>query len=203
MPGFRPPFTKIVLLLTFSDVFSWGIYASISAIVGIYLANKLDGNAIEYIGIGTGVYMLVRSILQLPIGFLTDRIKRDRDELTLLMASNILMGIPFLLYPMITTPYLYFGLQFIFGIGTAINLVCWRKLFARNLDRNREGEEYALYETIMSLAIAVFSIVTGVISNISEYYFELVITTIGLVIITSSIFPFLLHRTTKRKSNHI
>lgn len=197
---FKPPFTKIVLFLTFSDIFTWGVYYSINALIGIYLSSKLGGNVVEYIGIGTGVYMLARAIFQLPVGYITDHIHKDRDEILLLIGSNVLMGLPFLLYPFIAGPGVYYILQFVFGTGTAINLVSWRKLFARNLDRHHEGSEYAIYETIMSVVTALFSIVAGVVGNISHEYFEAVIVVLGIIMMTGSIWPILVFTERNRNS---
>lgn len=197
---FKPPFTKVVLLLTLSDVFSWGVYYSITVIVGIYLAQRLDGNAVEYVGIGTGVYMFTRATLQLPLGYMSDRIKHDRDEIALLVIGNMLMGIPFLLYPIISSAWNYYILQFVFGVGTAMGLIGWRKLFAKNLDKNREGEEYAMYETIMSLATAILGVVAGIVGNISQTYFDLVITCAGVIMVMAGIWPGLLLYVRQRRS---
>jgi MFS family permease len=199
---FKPPFTKIVLLLTLSDIFSWGVFYSTSAIVGIYLAGKLGGNAIEYVGIGTGIYMFVRAVLQLPIGIFADKKRRDLDEILILIAANILMGLPFILYPWISAAWHYYGLQAILGVGTAMSLVSWRKLFAGNLDHNQEGKEYAAYETMMSLATAVLSVIAGVVGNINQVYFDLVITLAGIIMALGGIWPGLLLYIHKRRSNH-
>lgn len=40
---------KVLIFLTFSDVFSWGSFTVISALTGLYLANKLGQNTVEYV----------------------------------------------------------------------------------------------------------------------------------------------------------
>jgi len=191
---------KVIALLTLSDVFSWGIYLSITSLVGLYLEKKLGFSAVETVGVGVGIYYLVRAIAQIPIGLVTDNIKRDRDDLLFLTAGNLLMGLPFLFYPVIQSSIVFYLLQAIFGLGTAMNLVTWRKLFARNLDKNREGVSYALYDTIISGAIAAFSVGVGLVANISQEYFDGVMLFFGIVIMASSILPALIFDVRERKT---
>lgn len=100
-------------------------------------------------------------MFQIPVGIITDRLERDRDEVLILAIGSILMGMSFVMYPLIDRPISYFFLQFLFGLGTAMNLNTWRKLFAKNLQKNNEGKEYGMYEVFMSMAIAAFSWVAG------------------------------------------
>ena len=191
---------RVIWLLTVSDVFSWGFYGSINALIGIYLSAKLGMEAVEVVGIGFGIFYFVRSISAVPIGLVTDKIKRDRDDIIILTVGNLIMGVVFLFYPVIMSPGIFYLLQGIFGIGVAMNLVTWRKLFARNLDKGREGFSYALYDTIMSASIALFSLIVGFIAGINQDFFDGVIMFIGVVIMLSSILPALIFDVKTRKS---
>lgn len=191
---------KVIWLLTTSDIFSWGIFLSITAIVGIYISEKLGYNATEVVGVGVGISYLARGVSQIPIGAITDNIKRDRDDILFLTSGNLLMGLPFVFYPVIQSPILFFILQFIFGLGAAMNLVTWRKLFAKNLDKNKEGMSYAIYDTFMSIAIAVFSLIFGYFASLGSDTFDIVIMVVGVAIMSSSILPALIFDINNRKS---
>ena len=106
---------KVVMLLTLSDMLSWGPFLIISALSGIYLSDKLGVDAVKFVGIGTSIYFFTRAILQIPMGYLTDKIESDKDEILLLAAGTILMGLPYTFYPHITEPWHYYLLQFVFG----------------------------------------------------------------------------------------
>lgn len=189
---------KVIAYLTFSDVFTWGVSAVLTSLAGLYLETKFDGHVIEYIGIGVSVYFVTRSVFQLPVGALCDRIRKDRDEIYLLMFGNILMGLSYLMFPIIRGPHFYLFLQFLFGLGSAFNLVTWRKLFARNLDPGREGKEYAGYDTVMSGMTALFGVITGYVANLGSSYFDGVIVIIGAIMLLSSIFPYSILRVHRR-----
>lgn len=192
---------RVIWYLTLSDIFTWGLYFMINSIVGIYLENKFGGHALEYIGIGAAIYYLAKGGLQIPIGLITDRIKKDKDDIVFLLLGNILMGLPFFFYPVMQSALPFFILQFILGLGSAMNLVNWRKLFAENLDKGREGYNYAVYDTIMSIAGAIFSLAAGYIASISQVYFDLVIVGIGALMLSSGIWVILIYFVNNRKSN--
>ena len=191
---------RVIWLLTFSDIFSWGLFLSITSIVGIYLSAKLGYNALEVVGVGVAISYLIRGVAQIPIGLITDDIKRDRDDLFFLIAGNLMMGLPFLFFPIIQSPIAYYVFQAIFGFGTAMNLVTWRKMFAKNLDKNKEGFSYAVYDTIMSIAIAFFSLAGGFLANSGQHIFDMLMIFIGVVIMSSSILPALIFDISNRNS---
>jgi len=189
---------RVIMFLTLSDIFTWGMYFVVNSIVGIYLAKKLDGNAVTYIGIGMGAYYLAKGVLQIPIGILTDKIIGDNDDIIVLLTGNILMGIPYFFYPTLNSPFLFYFLQFMMGVGAAMNLVTWRKLFAKNLDRGKEGFDYAIYDTIMSVIMIGMSLVVGYIANINQYYFDLVMYATGIIFLLSTIWIISIYFDTAR-----
>lgn len=193
---------KVILYLTLSDVFTWGMYVIVSAFTGLFLQTKLQMDVVEIVGIGAACFYIARVLFQIPIGMLTDNIKKDRDEIILLMLGNLLMGLPLLLYPFIQTAVFFYFLQFVIGIGASMNLVNWRKLFAANLDNGRSGRAYAVYDTIISLSIAILGIFGGQLAGLGEESFNGVIYFSGMVMIVSSLWPgliFLGDRKSKRR----
>jgi MFS family permease len=191
---------KVIMFLTLSDVFTWGSFVVISALSGIYLSNKLGTNTVQFVGIGTGIYFITRSIFQIPIGIFTDRIKKDKDEITILAIGSVLAGIPYLFYPVINRPWQYFFLQFVFGLGISLNVVNWRKLFALNVRKGMEGKEYAFYDAILSMCTAVISIILGVVANIGDRYFDIVMTISGIIMMLASVWILMINGVKNRKS---
>ena len=193
-------FNKVVLFLSLSDVFSWGSFTIISTFAGIYLANKLGEDILKFLGIGTSIYFFTRALFQIPMGLLTDRYKKDKDEILILFVGIILMGIPFLFYPYITNQYQYYVTQFVFGLGVSLNVTNWRKLFAINIDPGKEGIQYGIYETIMSTSTTILSIVGGFIANLGDLYFDTVMSVAGVIIMMGSIWVLLIYKYDGRRS---
>lgn len=175
------PHNKVVWLLTMSDIFIWGSYFIMSSLAGLYLEDKIESDVVRVIGIGMGLYFITRALVQLPIGVITDRLKTDKDEIVILFISAFVMGLPYMLYPLVDSEYKYYFLQIIFGIGASMNLNTWRKLFAINVDKNQEGLEYGFYETLMSFSSAVLVTTGGIVANISKGYFDAVVVAVGII----------------------
>lgn len=192
---------KVLALLTVADMFSYGPFLIISALSGLYLSQRLGVDAIKFVGIGTSIYFITRAIIQLPLGYITDKIKSDTDEILLLAIGIIFMGLPYTFYPHITMPWHYYVLQFIFGFGEALNLTNWRKLFAMNTDEGREGRQYGSYETIVSLFTAMLSILIGSLANLNQAYFDYVMVGAGIVMMLGSIAVLMIFSINKRKTN--
>lgn len=193
-------YNKVLFLLTASDIFTWGLVAIINALAGLYLENKLEGvSAVQIVGIGTGLYSLVNGSLQIPIGLFVDKIKSDKDDILVLFTGNLLMGLTFLLFPFIESQYFYFFLQMILGAGAAMNLVTWRKMFATNLDKNKEGMQYGVYQSIVSVCVAFFGVIAGSVAKLGASEFDTVMFAIGSVMMLSGIFILLIFKVQNRK----
>jgi MFS family permease len=196
------PANTIVALLTLSDIFTWGLVAVLNVLVGIFLAEKLGANTVQIVGIGTAILAFSRGVIQIPAGKFVDKHKGDTDEITALALGNILMGIVYILFPTIETAGMYYVLQLLFGIGTGINLVGWRKLMTQNVDRQSEGMEYAEYGLVIDVSIGIFGLLAGTIANFSQAYFELVLVLTGFMMILSSIFPVMILMVRYRNSKN-
>ena len=194
---------KVVIYLSLSDVFTWGPYTIISLLTGLYLSTKLGQDVVQFIGVGTSIYFFTRALLQIPIGILTDRLKNDRDEILFLFSGVLLMGFPFLFYPYIDNQYQYFFLQFLFGLGVSMNVTNWRKLFALNIDRGREGRQYSIYEVIMSISTAFVCMLGGYIANLGDVYFDNVMRISGIVMMLGGIWSILLYKYEERNSKTV
>lgn len=195
-----PKFNKVVIYLSLSDVFTWGPYTIISTLAGLYLASKLGEDVIQFVGIGTSIYFFTRASLQIPIGILTDKYTDDKDEILILFAGTLLMGLPFILYPYITSQYQYYFLQFMFGLGASMNVTNWRKLFALNIDDGKEGRQYSIYDFLISISTAILCILGGYIANLGEIYFDIVISVSGIIVMLGGIWSILIYKYEDRKS---
>ncbi len=194
-------FNRVILYLSLSDVFSWGSFTVISILSGIYLSDKLGIDTLKFLGIGTSIYFFTRASFQIPIGLITDKYKKDRDEILILFVGVLLMGLPYIFYPYIETPFQYYILQFIFGLGVSLNVTNWRKLFALNIDGGKEGIQYGIYELIMSVCAGLLSILAGTIANMGDLYFDTVISVAGVLIMLGSVWIILIYKYEERKSN--
>jgi MFS family permease len=184
--GFKK-INKIIWFLTFNDVSTWGAFAVVNVLVGLYISQKLGIDGAQAVGIGTGIAYFVRGLVQIPFGVIGDSIKSLHDELLMLVFGNLLFGFCVLSTVFITDVWQFYLLQVGVGVGSAMNLVDWRKLFATNLDKGREGMEYAVYDTVISFSIAALGIFSGSIAGVSQAYFDYLVGGFGIMIMLSNL----------------
>ncbi len=196
----RSAFNSVVRLLTLEDIFVWGPLLVAAPLLGIYLNSKFGIHTVGIVGMGTAIYYSIRGLVQIPIGKLVDRIKSDHDEIALLVLGCLLMAIPYFFIPSITESWHYFILQAIGGLGASLNIINWRKLFIRNLNKNHEGYTYGVYETVLSLSTAVLSMIGGYLSEISLAVFTTVIYVVGFFVASGGIVSAILYTIKDRKS---
>lgn len=168
-------FNKIIQTLTYSDSFLWGGYYMMNALVAIYLQQKIAIDPLQVISFGFAVYMISRSIFQIPIAHFLDSHKSYIDEAYAIFLSCMIMGSAVFGYVFISEAWHLYLLQFIFGLGAAINMPAWRKTFARFVDKGHEGVEYSIYDIINNLVIALLTTFGGFLVSSSgkfEYLFS-------------------------------
>ena len=76
--------------------------------MGIYISEKIRVDAARIVGIGMAIYLLFRSVAQIPLGILLDKIKKDHDDILTLFLGSVLMGLAFVLYPIIENESTYY-----------------------------------------------------------------------------------------------
>ncbi|MFW5702580.1 MAG: hypothetical protein ACOCXP_01290 [Candidatus Dojkabacteria bacterium] len=102
---------NIIWMLTINDIFTWGINLVVITLVGLYFAEKIDGDPKTIVGIGTAIAYVARAFTQIPFGLLGDHFKKDLDEVIMLVVGNKLMGSAILGYTIINQAWQYYALQ--------------------------------------------------------------------------------------------
>ena len=194
---------SIIWFLTVNDIFIWGGNFIINIFLGLYFSNKLNADPIIVIGVGTAVYQVIRAATQIPIGMLSDKYKSDRDEILMLVIGNFIMGSSVVSYVFVTEPIHYYIISGMVGLGASLNIVDWRKLFAKNLDKGKEGLDYAVYDTAMSFSVAVLAVAAGSVASMGGEEFSYMIAMTGVIMILSNIWLVLMYTLNRAKFDKI
>lgn len=158
---------KIIQILTYSDSFIWGSYHMVNTLAAVYLKERIALNPIQTIANGVAVYLIARSLFQIPIAQFLDKHKSYIDEAIAIFISGLMAGVAFYLYNFIQNAWHLFAVQALFGFAVAINLPAWRKTFARFVDRGHEGAEYSIYDIIYTLFTALLITIGGYLVNLT------------------------------------
>lgn len=173
----------VVTLFTVSDVIVTTGLGLFGPIFAVFILEKLSVNhALEIIGIGTSIYLFTRSIGQIPLAMIIDKIPGEMDDFKILITGMALFAIVPIFYLFMTEAWHLYLIQFFFGIASAMVYPTWYAIFTRHIDKGKEGIEWGAYQTMVDMGGAISAPVGAYIA--ATYGF-------GSVFIIASIMSFL------------
>jgi MFS family permease len=151
----------VVKLLTISDIMMMGAVALLSPVFAIFITDTIKGGSIEVVGIAMAIYAVTKSIFQMPIAWFIDKIKGEKDDFWFMFVGSFLSAIIPILYIFVKTPSELYLVQFIYGLIIAATFPTWLAIFTRHIDKEREGTEWAIYQTMVDFSTAIFAFLGG------------------------------------------
>jgi MFS family permease len=182
----------VVRFLTISDIMMLGGFALVSPIFAVFVTNQVAGGSIEVVGIAEGIYLTVRSLMQMPFGRLIDKIKGERDDFWFMLIGSILLAMIPIFYIFCDTPIKLYAVQFLYGLLSAATLPTWLAIFTRHIDRNQEGAEWGVYQTAAGLSSAACASLGGFLAV--KYGFASLFITVSILCFTGSLFLIGIYR---------
>lgn len=148
-------------------------------IFALFITDFIRGGNEAVAGLAAGIYLLTKSIFQIPIAHFIDRVRGERDDFWLLFVFTVLMGFTPLFYLVISTPFQLYIVQFVLGFFTAFTFPTYMAIFTRHVDKAKEGTEWGVYFTLTDLTAAAFAAIGGY-AAITEGFPALIITVVAL-----------------------
>ncbi|MBU0531554.1 MFS transporter [Patescibacteria group bacterium] len=179
-------------MLILSDVLVICAFGLVSPIFAVYVTEQIEDGGVEVIGIAATIFLLVRSLGQLPIAGLIDKIKGELDDYWLLVIGSILTSFVPLLYILATTPTHLYLIGVIYGILAAFTLPTWYAIFTRHVDHNREGIEWSLYTTLTDVSAAAAAAIGGYIA--ATLGFNTLFVVVSAVALFGSLMLIFMHK---------
>ena len=172
----------VIRFLILSDTILVGSAGLLGPIFALFITDFIQGGNEEVAGIAAGIYLFSRSILQIPIAHLMDRIKGERDDFWFLVIFSALFSLVPLLYLVIDTPTELYIVQFILGFFTAFTYPAYMAIFTRHIDKNKEGTEWGVYFTLTDVTSAMLAVVGGYLAATAGFPI-LIITVVVLSVL--------------------
>ncbi len=156
---------KVVKLLVFSDfalLFGWGL---VSPILAIFITGQIRGGDIRVAGIAVGIYWLLKSLFQIPIGNYLDKNHGEKDDFYFLVAGTLLSSLVPIGFIFSTLPWHIFVLQAVHALGAAIALPAWCGIFTRHIKKGKEAQSWALDSSALGIGAGISGIVGGIVAK--------------------------------------
>lgn len=143
----------------------WSAFGLVAPIFAIYITKQIEGGTLAVVGFASGLYLILKSILQIPVSRYIDKNRGEWDDfLAAVIGSFLLSLVPILYIFMKTTLHLYLA-QIIYAVGAAINFPGWIAIFTRHVDRGREGFEWSAYNTAISVGAGLTGALGGILAD--------------------------------------
>ncbi|MBL7150913.1 MFS transporter [Candidatus Microgenomates bacterium] len=153
---------KILVLSDFTLLFGWGLVAPILA---IFITGQIQGGDARVAGIAIGIYWLLKSLLQIPIGRYLDQNHGEKDDYYFLIIGTLLVALPPLGFIFATLPWHMYALQGLHAIGAALSLPAWCGIFTRHIGKGREAQSWALDSSALGIGAGISGIIGGIIAK--------------------------------------
>lgn len=170
-----------------SDTVIVGASGLLGPIFALFIEDFIIGGNEAVAGLAAGIYLFTKSIMQIPVAHIIDKIKGEFDDFWLMFVCTILIGLLPLSFLFISTPLQLYIIEFFIGLFTAFTFPTYMAIFTRHIDPEKEGTEWGVYFTLTDLTSAAFAAVGGFLASTQGFP-----TLIVAVVIVSVLGSFLL-----------
>jgi MFS family permease len=175
----------VVKFLILSDIIIVGTAGLLGPIFALFIEDFIIGGNEAVAGIAAGVFLFSRSILQIPVAHMIDKIKGERDDYYIMVFFMILSSIIPISYLFISLPYQLYIIQFILGIASAFTFPPYMAIFARHIDSGNEGTEWGVYFTLTDIVSALLAGLGGYMA--ATYGFHYLIISVSILMILGAV----------------
>lgn len=161
---FLKDINPVVRWFIISDVFVVGAAGMLGPVFALFIENFIEGANAATVGTAAGIYLITKSLFQIPIATIIDRIRGEKDDFFFLVTFSVLMTATPLLYLAIDQTWQLYLVQFVLGFFAAMTFPSFMAILTRHIDHKREGTEWGVYYTLVDLSGAALAAIGGYIA---------------------------------------
>lgn len=178
----------VIKVLIVSDFLIWSSYQLLAPFFAIFITDKIDQGTIEVVGIASAIYLISKSIFEIPVGMYIDKSKSEVDDLFVSILGTALTATVYFSYIFIDSVSQLYILQGFLGLGAAIAFPGWYSIFTHHIDKGKEAFEWSLYDVLLGIGMAAAAAVGGFLAD--NYGFDLLFLIVGLFTVAGAILLF-------------
>lgn len=187
---------RTMKMLMLSDVFVLTGFGLIQPILAIFINEGVAGGTVLTAGIASALFLLTKSLVQLPFGKYIDG--HDR-KMRWLMIGTLLMALVPIIYVTAHSIYQVYMAEVIYGLGSGLAYPTWLGLWSSNLDKGRESFQWSVYSTSTGIGTAATGAAGAAISTIMGFTATFMMA--GLLCLLGCIALFVLEKRSYQKDD--
>lgn len=172
----------VIKFMILSDVVWQSASGLLGPIFALYVAGfVIDGGA-TVAGVAAAIYLVTKSFLQIPVAYLIDRIRGERDDFWILFIGSLAAALMPLSYLFVHTAGQLYIVQFVFGALVALTFPSYMAIYTRHIDKRKEGTAWGVYFTLVDISGAATAAIGGVIADTIGFK-ELIMAVVGVSVV--------------------
>lgn len=179
----------VVRFMILSDTIWMGALGFLGPIFSLYIVDFIKGGDARVAGFAATIFLLTKSLFQIPFASIIDRIRGEKDDFWILVIGSFLSAVVPLLYLIIHTPMQLYIVQFIYGIFVAATFPSFMAVMSRHMDKKKECSEWGIYFTLTDFSSAIAAAIGGVLAVTMGYPILILIVVIVSIFGVISLFP--------------
>ncbi len=187
---------KVVRVLIFADFFlgsAWGFLGPVFAIfvvARISIGDPLE--AAKIAGFASFVYLITKSLLQIPISKYFDGKHGERDDYWFMVLGLFLTGLSPFGFLVSFLPWHLYACQILHALGMALFVPSWNAIFTRHIDKGKEAFQWGMDSTLFGLGAGIAGALGGII--VAFFGFNIIFILVGGFSIFSSLLLLTIHK---------
>jgi DHA1 family quinolone resistance protein-like MFS transporter len=157
---------RTMKLLMLSDIFVLTGFGLIQPILAIFINQGVTGGSVLTAGIASTIFLLTKSLIQLPFAkYIDDHGKKTRW----LILGTLLMAVVPILYVTADSMYKIYLAELIYGLGSGLAYPTWLGLWSRNLNQGQESFQWSIYSTSTGIGTAATGTIGAAMATITGF----------------------------------
>ena len=170
---------RTIKLLILADVLVLTGFGLIEPILAIFVKDGLVGGTILAAGLASTLFLITKSVVQLPFSKYIDSKKHKTGFLILGTFITSLIPIFYIFISDVNHIYL---LQIFHGIGSGLAYPTWLSIWSINLDRGKEGFEWSVYSTAVGIGTAISGAIGAAIAEFVDFRVVFIVVALASLI---------------------
>lgn len=186
---------KVIKVLITADLLFMSGISLVAPVFAIFLLNSIRGGSATLAGAAVAVYLVVKSVLRLPIAYYLDKSDGEKDDFYAMIIGYLMITISSFLYLLARTPLHVYLIQAFLGVGGALAFTPWLGFFTRHIDKHHESFEWSVNVSLAGAGMAIAGLASGII--VDNFGFASLFVASGVLSFFGTIILFLIGRNLK------
>lgn len=180
---------KTLILADFCLLSGFGL---LNPIFAVYLVEQIPGGTVGTAGIASGIYLLIRVLLQYPVARIADKEKGNVLELFVLTFGYAITALVPFTYIFAKSIWHIYLIQIVLGIGMGLSFPGWSALFTKFIKPGKEASTWSIYSSLIILGMGGAAAIGGLVAQYLGFVLLFVI--VGVFSIAGCVAAFSLYR---------